>query len=219
MADQRFERAVPLLDATDQGIGWPDPVDGPFFIVGHWVDLDGRPECVGLEVWKGGVNLAGNKFARFKGASRSGLGGTDLRSLPLATILRELWGVQARADARWRWDVVRRAVDRIAKLYRDDPGLAEEAAPLLLQEIPDAAFTDEDRTRRIVTDDLLREVADLYKAALRDPERRRSPTVAVQEGLTVSHSTATKYVARARERGFLPLTSPGRPSDLSPERK
>lgn len=54
------------------------------------------------------------------------------------------------------------------------------------------------RTRRPrITEDLLREVAAVYRAA---PDR---PTQAVADRFERSHSTATLYVKLARDRGFL----------------
>jgi len=54
--------------------------------------------------------------------------------------------------------------------------------------------------RRTVTNDLLREVASVYRAALRD---RRPPTEAVAEHIGKSHRTASDYLQRARAGGFL----------------
>lgn len=61
------------------------------------------------------------------------------------------------------------------------------------------------RRRRRVTDELLREVA----AAYRENVDTGAPTKAVAEKLTVSHSTAARYVAQARDRGFLGRTRAG----------
>lgn len=54
--------------------------------------------------------------------------------------------------------------------------------------------------RRRVTRKLLREVAEVYRSALRDGE---PPTVAVAEHFTVSHRTAGRYVSEARKSGEL----------------
>ncbi len=61
------------------------------------------------------------------------------------------------------------------------------------------------RRRRRVTDDLLGRVAKIY----RDHLDEGAPTQAVAEELMVSHSTATRYVAQARDRGLLGRTTPG----------
>lgn len=56
------------------------------------------------------------------------------------------------------------------------------------------------RRRRIVTPDLLAQVAEVYRAALRDG---RPPTAAVAEQFTVSHSTAARWVREARQQQHL----------------
>ena len=54
-------------------------------------------------------------------------------------------------------------------------------------------------------------VARIYEAALLKPGRKR-PTTAVKEHFSVSYSTATKWVGRARDFGFLPTTTPRKPA-------
>jgi hypothetical protein len=61
------------------------------------------------------------------------------------------------------------------------------------------------RPRRRVTDELLATVARVY----RDRVDEGAPTRAVAEEFTVSHSTAARYVAQARERGLLGRTTAG----------
>lgn len=59
--------------------------------------------------------------------------------------------------------------------------------------------------RRRVTDDLLRDVAETYRANI--PNGR--PLQAVQRKFQVSYRTAARYVERARASKFLPEVSPG----------
>lgn len=59
-----------------------------------------------------------------------------------------------------------------------------------------------------VTDSLLREVADTYRAALDDGE---NPTQSVAEHFYKSHSTAARWVGMARQRGFLEPASGKKP--------
>lgn len=62
------------------------------------------------------------------------------------------------------------------------------------------------RRRNTVTDDLLREVAGVYRA-----NADSAPVEAVRETFgPVGYSTAARYVKLARDRGFLPQTSPGK---------
>jgi hypothetical protein len=61
------------------------------------------------------------------------------------------------------------------------------------------------RRRRRITNELLGTVAKIY----RDHLDEGAPTRAVAEELMVSHSTAARYVAQARDRGLLGRTTPG----------
>lgn len=56
------------------------------------------------------------------------------------------------------------------------------------------------------TDTHLRMVAEVYQESI---EAGYPPTTAVSETWGISHSTATKWVARVRRAGLLPKTSPG----------
>lgn len=60
-----------------------------------------------------------------------------------------------------------------------------------------------------ITDDQLREVAMVYRAALAESEGRKAPTEAVRDMFTISRSTAGRWVEEARRRGFLG-PAPGR---------
>lgn len=71
-------------------------------------------------------------------------------------------------------------------------------APLLADD-PHAPTLHAGRRNRI-TDDLLREVADIYNNA---NEIGAAPTRAVAEHFQKSHSTAAKWVGSARRKGFL----------------
>lgn len=57
------------------------------------------------------------------------------------------------------------------------------------------------RGRRKMTDDLLREVAEVYLA-----DTSGAPTQAVADHFYTGHRNATRYVAKARERGFINQT-------------
>jgi len=61
--------------------------------------------------------------------------------------------------------------------------------------------------RRTVTDDLLRQVADIYRLNVTD-----RPVEAVQGAFGTSHRTAARYVQTARDKGFLPPTTRGKVS-------
>ncbi|MCU1451928.1 MAG: hypothetical protein JWN46_74 [Acidimicrobiales bacterium] len=60
--------------------------------------------------------------------------------------------------------------------------------------------------RRSLTDDLLQQVSSTYREAAADG----APTRAVSEKYSVAHSTAARWIAEARKRGFLTHTTRGR---------
>ncbi len=61
-----------------------------------------------------------------------------------------------------------------------------------------------------ITDELLREVADVYRANVDD-----KPTTRVAEHFSREHRTAALYVKRARERGFLGAAAVGKAGEQS----
>jgi hypothetical protein len=61
------------------------------------------------------------------------------------------------------------------------------------------------RTRRKVTDELLQEVAALYRDTVDS-----GPWRAIAERFSVSETTAGRYVGLARKAGYLPATRPGK---------
>lgn len=121
--------------------------------------------------------------------------GDDIRRTHLRAIdIRRfgLWGAAVAAlDAEWRDDgtVVVEPSDRPVKFA---PGGVRDSTP----------------KRRRVDDDLLRRVADLYRADAIDGK----PTDAVATALGVPLRTASRYVKAARDRGFLGAASVGKPS-------
>ena len=66
------------------------------------------------------------------------------------------------------------------------------------------------QAKRRVTDDVLREVAEIYRANIDN-----KPTVAVAEHLDKAHRTATLYVKLAREAGYLGASVRGRAGEQS----
>jgi len=67
------------------------------------------------------------------------------------------------------------------------------------------------RRRNRINDELLRRVADAYRKAMAEG---RPPKKAVELALYVSKATAGRYIMKARSRGFLGPTSPGRKGEL-----
>lgn len=193
-----------------QRVGWPDVRRGPWFIAGHWAEVDGRPEVVGLELWKGvepnGVHAA-SSYRRVKGVPLEGVGASDLKALPVAAILARLWEHQRRqVEAQ-----VDQAEERLAQ--GDLSESHRQMWELVREQEATTQFRGE-RSSRARRDDEAHfaEVAAIYRQA---HQNRRPPTKAVAEEFTVSHSTATKWVARARGMGLLGPTKPGKAGGIT----
>ena len=178
-------------------IGYPDREKGPFVVAAHWIEKNGRMVPVGVEVWKDVHPLPEDMFVvgELDGLQLRGLEATDLRQIPLATILGELWDIQ------------RHAVEQSREVL-------EATSPVGGDPLEPGRFGG--RYRRVSPDDVatFRQVAAIYQDEMRSPGRKR-PTDAVAKGFGVNHSTAAKWVKRARELNLLPNTSPGKPSAIS----
>jgi hypothetical protein len=106
-------------------------------------------------------------------------------------------------DAVIRWMVS--GIDDPATDWFDFPRLAEaEAAGR------EAAAQVRIARKTKITDALLREVADVYRANVAD-----GPTIAVAEHFGREHRTAALYVKKARERGFLGAAARGKAGEQS----
>lgn len=200
-----------IVDETNEGIRWPDPKTGPFFLRAHWADVDNQAECVGIEIWKlgeptdGGLRLFGTQ-------KPAGLTARDLRKVPLESVLRKLWDVQAAAAARRARAYLAHGAERLAAEESSGTPRGEAVLTPWARSLQ-AAATAAIRTSRLTFSkdgpEHFKEVAEVYRQAVAD---RRPPTKAVASEWSKSHSTAAKWVAKARALGFLEETSPGQPS-------
>jgi hypothetical protein len=109
---------------------------------------------------------------------------TMLREIPLSRIA-EHGVVQMELIARAMW----------AESSIDSPGpIGQESHPYYAPVTESVAA----RRRRTVTDELLREVAAVYQT-----DTTGAPTKAVREHFPTSQRNAARYVALAKERGFI----------------
>ncbi len=154
------------------------------------------PECVGLEIWKG-VKPEGEKVRLLQSADAiTGFEATDLRSLPVKEIVSLLWtALLERQEQERHWAA--------SQLSHEGP--TERKRYGALQEMAEAKRYADDRPKRStgLTNEHFRQVAAIYSSAV------KAPTKAVAEAFNVSHSTAAKWVAKARELGLLGQTTPG----------
>ncbi len=191
-----------------QLVGWPDVRRGPWFVAAHWAEVAGRPECVGLELWKGvrPEPHAVSSYSRVKGVPLEGIASTDLKALPVATILATLWDLQRR-------QVEAQVQGAREHLVEDLPESTRRLWELVADQERSSPFQGEHRPRRRHDDrDHFAEVAETYRRAHQD---RRPPTKAVAHHFSVSHSTASKWVARARELKLLGQTRPGKAGGIT----
>jgi len=113
-----------------------------------------------------------------------------LRKLPFATIVADLRRENAEGDIGF-YDSL-----------EGQPGFDRAT----LQRLKAAAAAEMAAPRRETGQ--LSEVAAVYRQAWEDG---RSPTQAVADHFSISQSAAAKRVSRARQVGYLPLTTRGRP--------
>jgi hypothetical protein len=119
---------------------------------------------------------------------------SELRRFPLGRFIKTVLADEAE-ESRW---LLRRGVADAAR----ERELAERVA---LAERSMRGPARGGRTPLSIAE--LREVADIYSRAL---SSGRPPTAAVATARHVSHSTAAKQVAKAREKELLPPTTRGR---------
>ncbi len=162
---------------------WPDHRKGPWLLRVQWTRVQGRIECCGLEIrsFRESGEEWPPKLPRWD-EDPPVLAATTLRQIPLGAILT------AFREKAWE------GTQKFAALIKGDD-VGDDIAAALLRE----AAVDRAPRRRGVPP--LTEVAAVYTAA---QQRRRPPTEAVRQHWLVAHSTAAKWVMRARSEGLLP---------------
>ncbi len=119
------------------------------------------------------------------------LSGTELRQIPIAHIVEE----------------AARRLAMVTTLTADGGSFITFPAKGRRQAKADAQVRPAMR-RRTITPDLLRDVARIYRS---NPSE---PTAAVRDAFEVSPATASRWVERAREDGFLGRAIPGKPGEI-----
>ena len=154
-----------------------------------------------------------------------------LRELPLARLAKHaMLGVAWRLGETKGEEVVPWELRDDAGFYRIGPDEVPDDFGLYLIDIPawDELWTDAMRAlasevdrrrtsvqrRNRITDELLERVAAVYRRAIDDG---KPPKQAVALAESVSKATAGRYVMKARERGFLGATSPGKKGEVTAE--
>jgi len=175
-------------DSTEDVLLWPDARRGPWLIRVMWANVEGRLECAGLEIRS--YRDSGQAWPPelpTRDQRPTILTTTTIRKLPFATIIADLRREKAR--------VHRDFIDFLAV----QPGYESEADQAKLRRLRPVG------SRRASAS---AEVAEVYRQAWEDG---RPPTRAVAEHFVISQSAAAKRVSRARQVGYLPTTTRGKP--------
>jgi len=208
-------------------LSWPDPETGPWSIRVHWQDIDGRPECIGLELWNGSAIDGGAA----EGRTPAPITATGLRGLkPDALIqaarhqyVQEIEAIAAgfdRSIAAGNRKAGRGRTKRSPYAAKDVPLTAGTAGAPQTQalrqkaqnaKLPRKAAKGSKRRGRppgaTYPPDFWDQVAEVYSAAHR---AGLNPTAEVEVAFGKSHSQAGKYIAHCRALGKLPPTTRGR---------
>lgn len=186
-------------DAPGQQVAllWPDDRRGPWLVRVMWAPVEGRPECVGIEMRS--YRETGEEWPPelpHWSDHPEVLTTTALRELPFATIVGDLRREVAEGDAEfYGW-------------LAGQPEYRSPADQESLRRLRSAAAQPRRAAGRYT------EVAEVYQHAW---QKGRPPTQAVAEHFTISQSAAAKRVSRARQAGYLPLTTRGRPGIAEPQ--
>lgn len=176
-----------------------EPLQGPWNVTYHFAEVDGRFECVGLDVRSFRaeptveVDEEGRPMAKLN--YRTSLGGLPpapvttalIRELPVASLIR----------------VARRDLRDVAISAARQPG-QPAAKRRALREVAEEFV---ERPRRRYDDAHFARVAEVYVTAWK---AGKPPTLAVSEEMKASRSAAAKWVAKARKMGLLGETERGR---------
>jgi hypothetical protein len=213
-------------------LSWPDAQAGPWSVMVHWQELDGRAECVGLEIWNG-TQIGGAPMA---GRSASPITTSALRELRPDSMIRKARLDHARAldgaiDSLHAYQAAQNA-DRLKALGQDswtkpspftkgrrkadvsETG-SRETAPLRKQSaaLKKSAQWPKSANRRgrppgpDKPPEHWQRVAEVYRLA---NDAGFPPTAAVAAEFDKAYSTVNKWVARCREMGLLPPTRRGK---------
>jgi hypothetical protein len=207
---------------------WPDPEAGPWFVGVHWRDVDGRPECIGMNLWRG-VGVGGEEIP---GRTASPITATALRELKPNALIeaarqRYSQSLQGAVDDLHRYIGKQMSAAGRGKTKKSpfasgggqQPENSALGAPETrelrsqVRRIKGARQWPKGSSRRgrppgvAWGPDHWERVAKLYNEAW---ERREPPTVAVEIGMPCATSTAVQWVHRCRKMGLLPETEQGK---------
>lgn len=190
---------------------WPDPKKGPCSLSFWWQEIDGQIECVGVELFVGCEHWRERTddgrfeetIRQIPGATPEALTAREYRSVPISTLI-----VDARKQLR---DLFAAGADRIEEL--GDEKVAQSLRNMSRKY--EAANSNKGRGRPpLYGPEFFKEVADVYIEACNygSGQKRKAltPRQAVVTHFGTNASTASRWIAKAREEGLLKATKPGR---------
>ncbi|HEX7161899.1 MAG TPA: hypothetical protein VF223_11770 [Trebonia sp.] len=185
-------QARPDAPGSTTQLLWPDAQRGPWAVRIMWAPIGDRDECVGLEI-RSYRDLEGDRAWPPElptwDQHPAILTTSTLRELPFASIVADLRRERQAAHADF--------LDWMAAQPEYQSG-ADQASLRRLRSRGSGRQTAE----------ALAEVAQVYRHAW---ETGQHPTRAVAGHFTISQSAAAKRVSRARQAGYLPHTTRGKP--------
>lgn len=182
-------------------IRWEDPRRGPWGIQAMWENINGRPECVGLTIWRGADQGDNSHYSYvpIPGQKLRPITATTVAELPIAKIIDEL-----RDAAREHWRT----------MYATGVSATAKAGVELPSELlfPSTSFEESEPRRpgapRRYAGEHFEQVAEVYLEAW---QAGRRPTQAVADAFRVSRTTAAKWISRARNSDLLTAGEQGKP--------
>ncbi len=180
---------------------WPHPGKGPWVVTLWFAELDGRMECVGLDLRSFDTDRDGRPKGHPDRDLRR-LTATTKRELPLAELIDKRLELYA---------------EHLLDVSEHGSGQEQLAADKPLRALAATPRRNKPGRPPALGSDHFREVARVYSEAFK--AGLKNPTARVAEWGHVSKSAAAKWVARARAMGLLPPTSRGRAAGSKPGRK
>jgi hypothetical protein len=187
-----------------------DPHAPPFLL--HVEVLDGRPVCMGIEVFpRKGQPITAEDYRKVKVAETLresipyAVVGPDGRPMSHSHVVRH--NVSSKQAARG----MAPTKESLATFRAEDEADWAETVGGVVEAVRETRQEQRPKTNR-VTDEELEEVVAVYREAAtsEDPTVRRKPTQVVADRLHMSRSRAAKRVQMARERDLLPPTTMGK---------
>lgn len=211
---------------------WPDPDrwDSPFEITLHFGWVEGRMECVGLDVRSfqmlPGAGIA-DMEALVGSTSPEPVTSSVLRSIPLGHLIDEARTEVLRQAEQRREALRKRGPMTLRRIKAEIKRRGYFVYPIERTEMRQWVSEDVRRDEQIWAKEPRRgrpptyglqhfeQVARIYREAY---AAGRTPTRAVARHFKVSHTAAAKWVGRSRALGLLPATTRGRARAVEPSK-